>query len=132
MPVRDLKQSPTMMHLIEALDDGKDIGHYGRLTVAIVAQHFMDEDAVYKLLRKGKGVDDDELRALAHQVVERGYNPPRRERLLEWHGKQDFPLLANPDDPDAGNLYRELDFPEEVFERIEEYQEQRAEATTKR
>lgn len=126
MPIRDLKQSPTMAHLIDALDDGKDIGHYGRLTVAMVAQHFMDEDAVLKLLQKGKGADEDELRALAHQVAQRDYNPPRRERLLEWHGKQDFPLLANPADPDTGNLYRELDFPEDVYERIEEYQEQKA------
>lgn len=129
MPVQDLQQSPTMTHLLDALGEGKDIGHYGRLTVAMVARHFMDEDAVFKLLKKGKGADDDELRALAHQVSERGYNPPRRERLLEWHAKQEFPLLANPDDPDSGNLYRELDFPEDVYERIEEYQEQKAEAT---
>ena len=32
MPVEDLKQSPMMNHMLEALDSGEDIGHYGRLT----------------------------------------------------------------------------------------------------
>ena len=32
MPVEDLRQSEMMSHLLDALDKGEDIGHYGRLT----------------------------------------------------------------------------------------------------
>jgi len=37
--------------------------------------------------------------------------------------------MPNPDDPDSGNLYRELTMPDEVIESIEEYREQKLEAT---
>jgi len=43
MPVEDLRQSPMMSHLLDALDKGEDIGHYGRLTFAMVAHHFLDK-----------------------------------------------------------------------------------------
>jgi DNA primase large subunit len=33
MPAEDLRQSPMMSHLLDALDQGEDIGHYGRLTL---------------------------------------------------------------------------------------------------
>jgi hypothetical protein len=33
MPVRDLRQSPMMAHMLDALDNGEDIGHYGRLVL---------------------------------------------------------------------------------------------------
>ena len=29
-----------MAHLLDSLNDGKDIGHYGRLVFAMVARHF--------------------------------------------------------------------------------------------
>ena len=45
------------------------------------------------------------------QIQERGYNPPKRERILEWQEQQDFPICPNPDDPDACNVYRELGLP---------------------
>ena len=38
MAVQDLRQSGTMAHLLDALDQGEDIGHYGRLMFVIVAQ----------------------------------------------------------------------------------------------
>jgi hypothetical protein len=130
MPVNDLRRSPMMAHLIDALKDGKDIGHYGRLTVAMVAHHFMEREELEALLAKGKGADEDEIRSLVQQVEERGYNPPRRERILEWQAKQDFPICPNPEDPDACNIYRDLDLPEEVYEHIEDYRAQQAEART--
>ncbi len=43
MPVEDLKQSPMMNHMLEALENGEDIGHYGRLTFAMIARHFVDK-----------------------------------------------------------------------------------------
>src|SRR3712207_8804213 len=39
MAVDDLRRSPMMSHLLDALDRGEDIGHYGRLTFAMVAHH---------------------------------------------------------------------------------------------
>jgi hypothetical protein len=124
MPVKELRQSPIMSHLLDALEDGKDIGHYGRLTFAMVAHHFVEPDELVKLLLKGTGIDESEARALVQQVVSRGYNPPKRARILEWQQEQEFPICPNPEDPDACNVYRELDLPNEVFEDIEEYREQ--------
>ena len=125
MPVEDLRQSQMMNHLLDALDNGEDIGHYGRLTFAMVAHHFVDSEELVELLTKDGGTDESEARALVQQVEERGYNPPRRERILEWQEQQDFPICPNPDDPDACNVYNELQFPDEVFENIQEYQEKR-------
>ena len=125
MPIEDLRQSPMMSHLLDALDNGEDIGHYGRLTFAMVAHHFVDSEELVELLTKDGGTDESEARALVQQVEERGYNPPRRERILQWQEQQDFPICPNPDDPDACNVYNELQFPDEVFENIQEYQEKR-------
>jgi hypothetical protein len=46
----DLRDSPMMAHLLDALEEGTDIGHYGRLTFAMIARHFMDEDELVRLL----------------------------------------------------------------------------------
>jgi len=130
MTVKDLRQSPTMAHLLDALDDGKDIGHYGRLVFAMVARHFLDENDLVRRLAKDRDFSEEEARSLYHQVVSRDYNPPRRERILEWQAEQQFPIIPNPDDPDAGNLYRELTFPDGIYDDISEYHEQKAEATS--
>ena len=125
MSVEDLRQSPMMDHLLDALDRSEDIGHYGRLTFAMVAHHFLDEDEVVNWLSRDADTDEQKARALVRQVEERGYNPPRRERILEWQEQQDFPICPNPDDPDACNVYNELQFPDEVYQDIQEYQEKR-------
>ena len=123
MPVEGLRKSEMMNHLLDALEEGKDIGHYGRLTFAMVAHHFLDEEELVEWLSKDSDTDESKARALVRQVEERGYNPPRRERILEWQEQQEFPICPNPDDPDSCNVYRELDFPEEVFEDIQGYRE---------
>jgi hypothetical protein len=115
-----------MTHLLDALDKGGDIGHYGRLTFAMVAHHFLDKEELVEWLSKDGDTDESKARALVQQVEERGYNPPRRERILEWQEQQEFPICPNPDDPDSCNVYRELDFPEEVFEDIQNYREDKA------
>ena len=124
MPVDDLRRSPMMSHLLDALERGEDIGHYGRLTFAMVARHFMDTEDLVRLLARGGDTDERKARALVKQVEDHDYSPPRRERILEWQAKQEFPICPNPDDPDACNVYKELDLPERVFEHIEEYREQ--------
>ena len=126
MPVEDLRQSPMMTYLLDALDDGEDLGHYGRLTFAMVAHHFLDKDELVEWLSKDGDTDENEARALVQQVEERGYNPPRRERILEWQEQQDFPICPNPDDPDACNVYNELQFPDAVYQDIQKYREERA------
>jgi DNA primase large subunit len=128
MAVEDLRKSPMMAHLLDALDKGEDIGHYGRLTFAMVARHFVETDDLVSVLAKDRDTDEKKARALVAQVEQRGYNPPRREKVLEWQAEQEFPICPTPDDPDACNVYKELDIPEEVLESIEEYREQKVEA----
>src|SRR5262249_15478906 len=122
-----LRKNAMMAHLMDALNAGKDIGHYGRLVFAMVAHHFMDDHELVRWLRKDPDFDEEQARALAVQVRARGYNPPKRERILEWQKQQEFPICPNPEDPDAGNVYRDLKFPGDVYENITEYYEEKAE-----
>jgi len=126
MAVEDLRQSPTMSHVLDALDNGEDIGHYGRFVMAVVGRHFVENDELIKIMAQDKDADEKELRALLQQVEEKGYSPPKRDKILEYQSQQDFDIIPNPDDPDAGNLYQELNFPDEVFESIQEYREEKA------
>ena len=128
MAVDDLRKSDMMAHLLDALDKGKDIGHYGRLVFAMVARHFLDEEELVNTLQKDKDFSEEQARSLVAQVQGRDYNPPRREKILEYQKQQDFPIIPNPDDPDAGNVYRDLQFPDHVYEHISEYYEQKAAA----
>ena len=128
MAVDDLRKSEMMAHLLDALKDRQDIGHYGRLVFAMVGRHFLDEDELVGYLSKDKDFGEDQARSLYHQVQGRDYNPPRREKILEWQSQQDFPILPNGSDPDAGNVYRDLKFPDDVYRDIAEYDEQKAEA----
>jgi hypothetical protein len=117
-----------MACLLDAQVQGKDIGHYGRLTVAIIGHYFVDREQLVRLLLQGRGIDEGEAKALVQQVAEHHYNPPSREQILEWQQYQDFPLCPTPGDPDTCNLYRDLRFPESVYEDIEAYREQRFDA----
>ena len=125
MSVEDLRQSPMMSHMLDALDEGQDIGHYGRLVFTMVGRHFVGKDELVELLTKDHDADEGEIRAMVQQVEEKDYSPPRRERILEWQSQQDFQICPDPDDPDACNVYNELQFPDEVYESIQEYQEKR-------
>jgi len=124
----NLRDSPTMARLLDALEAGTDIGHYGRLAFALVARHFLDEEELVRLLAGQPGEDETKARALVLQVKGHDYNPPKRERLLQWQAQQDFALVPDPDDPNSGNVYKELRFPDEIYERIGEFWEEKAEA----
>ena len=126
MAVEDLRKNGMMAHLLDALDEGKDIGHYGRLVFAIIARHFMSEDELVDYLQKDEDFSEEGARGLVQQVQEKDYNPPRRDTILGYQEKQDFPILPDTDDPDAGNVYQDLDFPDEVYEDISEYHQQKA------
>src|SRR4051812_35013676 len=124
----NLRDSPMMAHLLDALEAGTDIGHYGRLTFAMVARHFLEEEELVRLLAAQPGQDETQARSLLLQVKGRDYNPPKRERILEWQAQQEFPICPWPDDPGACNVYRELRFPDRIYDHIGEFYEKKAEA----
>ena len=123
----NLRDSPMMAHLLDALEAGTDVGHYGRLTFAMVARHFLDEDEIVRLLASQPGQSEEDARSMVLQVQGRDYNPPKRERILQWQAQQEFPICPTPDDPQACNVYRELRFPDGIYEHIEEFWEEKAE-----
>jgi len=124
----DLRDSPMMARLLDTLEAKKDVGHYGRLVFAMVARHFMPEEELVRLLAAQPEQDEEKARAMLLQVQDRDYNPPKREKILQWQQEQEFQIIPDGEDPQSGNLYRELKFPEEVYEHIQEFYEERAEA----
>ena len=119
-----------MAHLLQSLEAKQDIGHYGRLVFAMIARHFLNEDELLSKLCMNPGFDEMQAKALLRQVESRDYNPPRPERIREWQAQQEFPICPNPEDPDACNVYRDLNFPEHIYENIQQYQEKKVEAET--
>ena len=68
----------------------------------------------------GDDAREDEVAAPSPLAVE-------AQGVLDAHqAQQEFPILPNPDDPDCGNVYRNLKFPQSVYEHIQEYHEQKA------
>jgi len=127
MPIEDLRKNKTMAHILDALDNGKDIGHYGRLTLAMVAQYFADEEEIVTQLQKDKDFTEAEARSLYQQVTSKEYSPPSRDSLLEWQSEQDFQMVLDPEDPDAGNVYQDLTFPDRVYASISSYNQKKEE-----
>lgn len=127
MSLEDMTKNHMMAHLTDALGEGKDIGHYGRLVYAIIGRHFVEEDELVSLLAQDKDFSEEGARDLVRQVQEADYSPPGRAKIMEYMEKQDFPILPNADDPDEGNVYRDLDFPQHVYDHIQEYRQQKAE-----
>jgi len=124
----ELRRNGMMAHLLDSLEAGEDIGHFGRLVFTMVARHFLDEEELKGLLVQDPACDDAQALALIEQVRGRDYSPPRREKVLEFQAQQAFPICPNPEDPDAGNVYKDLRFPEHVYAHISEYREQKAHA----
>ena len=125
MSIKDLRKNNTMAHILDALDNGKDIGHYGRLTLVMVAQYFADESEIVAQLKKDRDFAEEEARSLYQQVTSKEYSPPSRDSLLEWQSKQDFQIVVDPEDPDAGNVYQDLTFPESVYASISNYNQEK-------
>lgn len=89
----------------------------------MVARHFLDEDEILQHLCKDPKFTEDQGRSLFKQVEARGYNPPKRERVLDWMQRQKFPICPDTDDPGQCNVYRNLEFPKEIYDRIAEFYE---------
>lgn len=117
-----------MAHLLDALSEQRSIGHYGRLVFAMVARYFLKDEEVARWLRKDPECDAAHARALVRQVREHRYTPPTREKILEFQRHQEFPIVPNAQDPDMGNVYRNLRFPPPVYEHIEDYYEDKSAA----
>ncbi len=125
---QELRKDSMMAHLLDSLEAGQDIGHYGRLVFAMVARHFLPHEEVLAWMMKDKDVNEEKATLMLRQVEGRDYNPPRRDKILEYQTKQDFPIIPNVDDPDSGNLYRNLKFPDEIYDHIGHYQEAKLES----
>lgn len=123
----DLRNNEMMRHLSDALAAGTDIGHYGRLTFAMVARYFMSQDELVTALTQDKDFTEEQARVMVQQVIDHDYSPPRVDRIREWQGEQEFPIIPN-DDPDAANVYRDLKFPDHLYKHIEHYREEKAAA----
>jgi hypothetical protein len=126
--LNELKASPMMAHLIDAIEAKQDIGHYGRLVFVIVGRYFLEESTIVKMISSQPDMGETRARALVLQAASRNYNPPSRERVIEWQRLQEFPICPTPDDPNRCNVYTELQFPEEVYENIQELWEKKAES----
>lgn len=125
----ELRKDSMMAHLLDSLAAGQDIGHYGRLTFAMVARHFLPHEEVLARLTQDRDFSDEKAALMLTQVEGRDYSPPKRDRILAWQSEQEFPILPHPDDPDCGNLYRNLKFPEEIYSHIGHYQERKSESS---
>lgn len=110
-----------MAHLIATLESGHSIGHYGRLVFALVARHFLESEELISYLEKDPECDRAQAESLVQQVEKRDYNPPKRERVLDWMRRQDFPICPDASDPSQCNVYRNLNFPKEVYDKIAEF-----------
>ncbi len=120
-----LRESPMMAHLLDALDAHEDIGHYGQLVFTMVARFFLSEGELVKYLQKNPGVSEEDARALVEQVATKGYKPPKRDRIIEWQQEQDFEICPDSADPDHCDVYKYLKFPDQVYQNITEYAKQK-------
>jgi hypothetical protein len=121
MALEELRKEPMMAHLLDSLAAGKDIGHYGRLVFIMVGRHFLSPDELVEWLAKDPDCNEEKARGMVSQVEARGYNPPKRERILEWMEQQGFPICPDASDPSQCNVYRNLEFPGEVYGKIQEF-----------
>jgi len=130
MSLAELRKNGMMSYLLDALAQGQDIGHFGRLVFVMVARYFLPEEHLLELLQADPDMDQAKSRALIEQIASKGYSPPSREKVLEFQKHQQFLICPNPEDPDACNVYKDLKFPTEVYESITEYHVEKTEAKT--
>jgi hypothetical protein len=88
------------------------------------------EQVVINWLAKDPDCPREKASAMLRQVEGRDYKPPRRERILQWQAEQDFLIVPDPADPDCGNVYKSLKFTHQVYDHIENYQMEKAEANS--
>src|SRR6478735_3064807 len=62
--IEDLRAEPMMAHLMDSLEAGKEIGHYGRLVFAMVGHHFVEPGELIEWLTKDPDFDAEQAKAL--------------------------------------------------------------------
>src|SRR3954452_23992862 len=50
MAINDIRNNDMMAHLLGGLENGQDIGHYGRLVFVMVGRHFLKDDELVRYL----------------------------------------------------------------------------------
>jgi hypothetical protein len=126
--IDDVRANGMMAHLLDSLERGEDIGHYGRLVFVMVARHFAERDELVRLLTQDRSISEAHAREVVAQVEQADYSPPRRDKIIDFQSRQDFPILTNFNDPDEGNVYKDLHFPDSVYAHIGDYREAKARA----
>jgi hypothetical protein len=58
--------------------------------------------------------------AISFSKSERDYIPPKRERILEWM-EQWLPHCPDPNDPSQCSVYQNLNFPNDVYNKIQNF-----------
>jgi hypothetical protein len=96
----------------------------GMMAFAMVARHFLTPEELVAMLTKDSDFSESQAKLLVRQVEGKDYNPPKRDRVLAWQKEQEFPICPNPEDPDSCNVYKDLNFPDHVYEHIQDYVEQ--------
>src|ERR671929_41885 len=81
MAIEDLRNSDVMSHLLDSLKAHQDIGHYGRLTFAMVARHFVAEDELGRLLTA-----DLFKRSICCRISRSGLTRSSRQTEIDQHG----------------------------------------------
>jgi hypothetical protein len=93
-----LRQDAMMRHLLESLDQGVDIGHYGRLVFAMVARHFLSQQEMLTELTKDRSFSEEQAAVLLAQVAERraasASSSGRRSRILSSSLNLTIPTAA--------------------------------------
>lgn len=120
----NMRDSALMNHLTDSLNDGKDIGHYGRFTFVSVAQWFIPDDQIVDLLAKEPDYSADQAKALVAEVKAHKYVPPDPSTIESWQNLQKFPICPPGSSPNECNIYDQLQFPPEVYKEIGQYWEQ--------
>jgi hypothetical protein len=110
-----------MAYLMDALERGEDIGHYGRLTFAIVARHFLPEAEMIRLLGNCPAHGTGEATVMLEDVYAHDYLPPTTETIHAWQTHQSVPICPEPDRPNRCNVYRDLLFPARVYGRLADH-----------
>ncbi len=98
-----------MDYMPDALDE--DVGHYGRLDFVMDARHFVDNEEIVGLLAKHHDANEQEIRVMAQQVEEKGYSPPRRDKVLELAGAARFSNQPEPRRPGRLQRLRHAELP---------------------
>jgi hypothetical protein len=112
---QNLEDSPLMEHLLAAMQSGKDIGDFGRLTFTMIARYFMREQTLLDLLARQPSMDEWQAQAFLAEITRHDYRPPTQEMILEWDNLQDFPICPEDGEHTHCDVYQDLEFPAEVY-----------------